>query len=315
MKHNCTRLLLAALAGLIFQTLSVDAKAQKCNCTNSCDGIKPLPAMWVSDSSADKRKKQLFKKELFAKSKYQLLKETGRLYHNNPYFFISKSNLNEIIKADTGTQKAQGLRVIFACFVKKGSDTSIQLNDGQIVLLFTAADKNTDYGKCYVVDNDTVLHKVPDSNKINWTTEYNNHILPALRKTIDSNSDNDNGSKNYTDTKSIYYENKRIIEAFEEIKTNTMLKDFIGFRITISAYDKKGKDSTCYDGHRYKKRMILQFDYVKTGNKLFKFEDSPDFCCRKCNMNHHESFLKSKDNTIMALDNGHLCPANCPVTQ
>ena len=49
--------------------------------------------------------------------------------------------MNFIVNKVNSVKHSKGLRIILASFIKQNSNSAIRLNDGQIFLLFTAADE------------------------------------------------------------------------------------------------------------------------------------------------------------------------------
>ncbi len=315
MKNRFIQIIKVIAFCLVIQSLFNKAEAQDCACGDTSgtndDDARALPKMWVSKDSSKKWIDQLRKPGYSGLIKYDYLK--NYLFNSSPTYFIPAEQIYFLADRVKKVLQSKGLRITFACFIATSSNTNIDLEDNQLILLFSPADKDRDYGQTYVIDNSGQRFIVSKTDKQNWITQYEKTVLPNLTRTIDSKEkDNDYDGKP-SDTRSIYYEKKRINQAFvEEIREAKI--DFKGFKITLAAYDKNGKRRTNYDTHQYRYRMCLQFDYVRNDETTFYFEDLPDFCCRL------NKWLKDPDNREISaknpvVDNGHLCPANCPKFQ
>jgi hypothetical protein len=294
----------------VIGTLPNACIAQCDTCKPDCNtSIRALPKMWVSKESADKRKKQLMYAKQGDTSKYDRLKPT--LYKESPTFFLSRDNLAFLLNKVKTISGSEGLRIYFAIFQKKGSNQNIHLPDGKLILLFTAAKPLRDCGNTFLIDTNGTIFTAGHM-KSTYINKYIKDVLPSLTRTVDHNDSSNYYSAMLSDTRSIFYKKDRILQALDTEIIKTRI-DLDKLAITISAYDTNGKKPTSYDGYTYKNRMILQFDYIRKDETTFYFEDLPSFCCRKCKLNEDESLKALIIDSEKALDNGHLCPANCPV--
>ena len=81
----------------------------------------------------------------------------------------------------------------------------------------------------------------------------------------------------------------------------TQAQTITGYKISFSAFPKNGNGRI--KRPFYKERLFIQFDYLYdlNGNEEILYLDGQDdYCCRK------------RLTSNKGLDNGQLCPTNCP---
>jgi hypothetical protein len=203
----------------------------------------------------------------------------------------------------------------------------------------------TDRGDYYNIYDRNQIKLLPESVKNGWINYYNDKKVAAIVNTIHSHPDNEDANPNYhhyrkyTDTKYIVYYRPYFAEFLDsEIKYQANLGINIkGIQIDFCSHTQKGiklKDNA----YHYKDRIILQFEYLtqsEPDKKYHKYfidttERNKQMNVDDCKMlisiatitfpnqiAPQKAYLKHpgtlrKPLKILTVDNGTLCPANCP---
>ena len=261
-------------------------------------GTPKLPEMFVSRYLTDKRINE-FSHPTFSNPVISKAKAIKFLLSNENFVFeytqmAMKSLFKEIIKTD-----AAGIRIYFALF-NGCTDSPLPITGTQIIVLYTASYPSIAPDKYYFVNtNDDKLYEVSKACGETWRNSYETIVLPLLRQTINAADPDDMDAPGvFTDTKSIFFEKKPILDAFENEEEYQCCKHSIqisGYRMSFSAYTEKGN----YE-NKNKKRLHLQYEYLykKAGKKYRLLQET-------------QSDYNQRHNPIHKLNNGQLCPVNC----
>ena len=286
----------------------------------------PIPKMFVEKVTAAERTLEYSDNRLFHTSKHARIKKNN-IINLKPFNFIYTWNaMNDLI---INKVKKDSIRVYFARFKAPCADFP-DIADKSIILLF--ADEGPNPPTYYLITNDDVAHPIKSCDASKWIINFNDINQPELRKTISKkdadNHVNSNLSQEFSDTKSILYERKNLLVAFINEKTHQSTYhniDLAAFGVNLSAYTKKGKKQTTDDPHTDKKRLFVQFEYLKNtlhGFEPFYLDDQKeDYNCRlgknialykkNVDLAGYESFSTKQLEQKRSLDNGQLCPTKC----
>lgn len=293
----------------------------------NCSEIPPLPRMFVYSKDGAERTKA------FLDLKYQSLKKiNGRQDLTLRYPVEAMKNLIKEIN------KEEGIRIYLAKYSwYRNSPLPENIESGQLILLFATEhsdeSKPKDYYFINPVADDNLPYKVNATDAQDWINDYNSNVQKELRRGLLDNDSNNvdryDPKGTFSDTKSIFYQKQNIDEAFtteiqyQKEKHNFEVKTFL---VSYSAYTRRGNEKG-----KFVNRLLLQFDYLNANNDTLNHQNQLDFLCREAkwlerrNTEEAESNKKAKDikragaadrnkklERIKKIDNGQLCPTNCP---
>ncbi len=288
----------------------------------------PLPKMFVFSSEGKSREKEFSKNKLFNKSKYKRLLKINTIQDKD--IFITSEVIFSLIDKFEKQSGYKGIRIYFARYNTKYTPQQFtNVEENKLVLLFSP-EINPKTKRLYylILSDDKSYYSIPESYADNWISYFVSSNMPSLVKTInkkDLENYPDAQTKNgLSDTQTILYSGDNIDEAFKTERCYQLTNHGItitGLKISFSSFDKKGKIPG-RDPYRHKKRLLIQFQYVKNDHEVFSLQDQEDYKCRldltynKLNMfNKKVLSHRDKEKFLKAnyLDNGQLCPpTNCP---
>jgi hypothetical protein len=289
----------------------------------------PLPAMYVYKSIANERMVEF---SSFPNSKFEILKNVNG--KQDLYLIYTRNAIDNLLRE---INKEYGIRVYFARYARyEGSPLPKEIEDCSLVLLFATEFKDSSKPKEYFFlnhkANDDNLYKVLPKDAEEWIIDYNINVQRELRKGLIANDkDNLDPYDNrgiYYDTKSIFYSKENIDAAFKDeviYQRNKHGIDINAYKLSFSSYTAGGDEN-----EHFKNRLLLQFDYLYGSNKILDLEKQDEFACRdslrvekfnrsvnkagakKAVVKSQKMLSKELSKTLFALDNGQLCPTNCP---
>lgn len=263
--------------------ISISVQAQK----------KTKPYMFVKKEIGDARKTE------FIEKKYALLKEkinVSDIFY--PCFFNMIYDMQKKHKSNFVY-----LRVYYAVY--PATDPYFP---NTLTLIFAPVDaNNNDIGSYYNMKPGTMERPnvITASQKDNWVNLFIT-AQESLLGTIDNIRDNEiNGV--LSETRSIRYYGKNIKELQGELDRDHFYEGggsakIEGMKAYFAAYKVDGNQ----DGN-YRKRMHIEFEFTdKDGNPIYLDFDHAD---QFPDGNHG---YEDPDKTDKGINNGQLCPANCP---
>lgn len=294
-----------------------------------------IPGMYIPKFISDHRISQFISG---TNSKFSKVKQ--KLPNLTSSFIYTKEEIKILLsKIDT----TDGLRVYFAVYndcTNYPLPSTVKKN--KIILLFSPGyvnDKPRTEQFFFIDENDNKdsVYEIIDMNCVQqWINNYKSDAIQnILRNTLVSN-DPDNEDPNlpskYFDTKSIFYPKDLLNEAitleetYPHILKNGQKVNIEYFEFSISAFDNIGQFPPDPAGHKWRNRLLLNIDYMyKTivPKKVLYLENLVNFDDRwnqtlmaRFNLSKEklEKLSKSKKLKLwmFGLDNGQLCPTNCP---
>ena len=306
MRYKFTRLILVLIICLIGGSFFNHCEAQ---CDTCASDIIPFPRMWIDSVNTKNRIHKLTWWEIGRRSKYAKLNKYTTAFKKS--FFIADSSFSKLLSKIDGSTDAKTLRMYFS--VSDESTTpGFNLEKGQLLLLFSLADYETNFNPFYFFDSSGDFQQVDSSTAVKWIRKYEQVTLRKLRGTVRKSDglNYDSTRKRISDTRYVSFGVDSIKEAFEKEKDYQKNKNNIaisGYTLSFSSYEKSRPKNPM--------RLFIQFDYMRkdSAGKDVKFyiESQSDFDCRIC------QWKKTKEMQVeaYAVDNGHLCPAACPNAQ
>ncbi len=288
-----------------------------------------LPRMWVCKKWSLEREKQFTKPALFSASKCKrLTKVIGKDETESINYPIESFNkLIEKLKES----RYQNLHIYFASYdLTYNKEGFTDLPDKTLTMIFAPADggeEPKDIGKYYFIraSDGAVLEIINPETKNGWIAHYENKKMPELVKTIKrfrSASENRSGrisGAKISDTKALTYRKEDIEETFvTEVTYQYKVCHTIasGIQVNFSAYTRKGRPPLEEDKDKYKKRLIIQFEYIR--KNILSGKDEVFYIDDQCNFEERLAYTKkvkeeskaskNKDIRIRGFNHGDLCP-------
>jgi len=294
----------------------------------------PLPDLFMSKKEGSELRDEFVKDRLFRKSKFTRLRAITTVKPvplNFEYRWRAFRNLVGRVEG------YDSMRVHFAVYHECNIADFPRVETGSLILLFSPeVDRANPQQYFFMAANDDNIYPVPDKCAASWIENFEINIQAELRKTINSNDpDNMDGTvgDGFSDTKSSCYSKADFENAFiiEQEYQTAHHEPITAIKVSLSAYSKYGKiikprdpDQIC----KYRRRLMIQFDYMKLDptsgtNVVFNLEEQGDFACRADSRLEIIGNLKfTKDELqklsvkeklhILSIDNGQLCPTHCP---
>lgn len=312
---------------------------------------QPLPHMYI-DRSIGKERRDCFmsgKNATGNYSKYTLLSSAlPSNEHETDSIVCQIDSLTHFI--DTLNNNITFLRFYIAAYNEDSGKGLVPagLNEHLTLIIAPATgDCNStaiDRGDYYNIYDRDQIKLLPESVKNGWINYYNDKKVGALVNTIHQHSDNEDTNANhphyrkYTDTKYIVYYRPYFAEFLDsEIKYQANLGINIkGIQIDFCSHTQKGIKLKKGNLYHYKDRLIIQFEYLTQSEhdkKYHKYyiditdrnkQTNANDCkmlqslatvilpnhIAKTNLKHTGALYKPLK--MVTVDNGTLCPANCP---
>lgn len=284
-----------------------------CSYLPAKDSCLQLPFMYVDTIEGKTRKDELMHSNFLKSSKYKSLMQASKSQKVSFYLkYNAVENLLDTFRKSYNGDS--GLRLYFIRYIKRnGRDIIPDSLNNRVLLLwgFVANERSEPDSYYFLNDNKDDVLPVTRDKAIEYRKNFE-VILRRLNKSVDKKDQSNLYQGKLSDTRSIYYDMRYIIQAvdteycYQKIcQNNTIIS---GFQVFFSSYTKNGRNITRYDDGTYKKRLLIQFSYmtIKDGKIVPLFlEDEPHFECRKIQL-----FQKLVGETY--LNNGKLCPPHCP---
>jgi hypothetical protein len=295
---------------------------------------QPLPAMFVRKESGLQRQ-AWFSSPKTKPSKLAILRSLAGPIQKTSYSFTKNefmSLLDMVRKSDASSDAVKAYFAIFDANNTGGVPTDL-LADKQMIVLFTPAKLDFDQaenvefagalGKTHyllmpgrgVIPIDTLV-------SVEWIKYYTNIICASKTgfiSTINQTLKENKYDKLPSDTRSIYYTWDNLDEVFtDEVKhqKDAFGIDVTGVNMNISCYPDTGDDN-----HKKINRVLIQFDLTmkKPGtniDEVIYLDEELDYESRYEQtvaqfIKKHPGIKKGPHN-MFDLDNGQLCPLNCP---
>jgi len=282
--------------------------------------------MFIFKDTSDLWKSEFKKNRLFRGSKYKKLKKHYS-YQDLSETYTWNAFKKMIDTLDDPKKSYKILRVYLARYNGKQVTSPFPLNvkKNKLILLFSPGNKNVLPDHYYFInENDDQLYTIDKGDADKWLKLFSDSDLHVIRKTIKKHDDDDYYGGVHSDTKFIWYPKENIDSAFKveyHYQDSAYNVEISAVQMTFSAYPRQGKKPDV-DGHKYKRRLFVQFDYMKKNSQgkdeVFYLDNEPDFCCRLQNSHLDnkseltESVIKiSNIEKATAVDNGQLCPTVC----
>ncbi|MBL0356521.1 MAG: hypothetical protein IPP72_06305 [Chitinophagaceae bacterium] len=294
----------------------------------------PLPDMFITKAKGAELLDEFSKDRLFNKSKYSRIKDINILKSSSFSFVFRWTAFNDLVHIVPGYDS---MRIHFAVYHECNIDHFPSIEGPKLVLLFSPEVAGNNPQRFYFISGkDGTIHEVPLKCAKSWISDFETFVQVELRKTIDSgDTDNEDQTVNdkFSDTKSIVYAKEKFEEAFiveQEYQRTHHCIEISAIKIDLSAYTNKGRDIKASDPdqkHVYKKRLLIQFNYLKPNftsgiDELIDLEEQDDYQSRldlslsqinstDKNLNLSTLSIEEKEQK-RAIDNGQLCPTHCP---
>jgi len=296
-KNSKSKISFLIIISLIF--ILTDISAQK----------RPLPDMYVPKKDGIKRQANFILKSFF-------IEQGLRIDQIDSIFFPVKSFI-DMIRYFENSIDYKYLNVVFATFSKKSNPKVPKDWENQMTILFQPLE-GTSSNYYLIPDNgvfDPVDSKLPNEISKKWIDNYKIYTMASFINTINKkdpeNHKNNQASEPFSDTRSIMYCKEDIQQLIDEINyqdsihdpNNTGKKYVTGLMAYFSSYDRHGNDS-----HKFKKRLIIQFEFTTNDKEVFYIEDDANFANTRSPKKHvcPEPFEKAPD--LLSYDNGQICP-------
>ncbi len=288
----------------IFVSLVVNSKGQDTTHRH------PKPYMWI-DKYRSIQREASYNLKHYLMSQYSGIDQTDSIYY--PDFF-------EMIKYFISKYKNQFvyLRVYIAAYPP--NDPMVPKNWGKkLTLIFAPADKDCkDIPDAYYTiqpngNFDAINGKINTTKMKIWTRRYINKLMPSILGTIDSD-DEDNliGEEILSDTRSITYPASNIKELLGELTRDSHRRAgepvaIAGVKAFFAAYTNQGNED---EKNIYRNRLHIEFEFTdKDGNIIYLDDDVEDQF--KDGKIHPQPIITDCFGK-KGINNGQLCPANCP---
>lgn len=275
--------------------------------------LPSIPVMFVPKSETLDRDSEFLKVNGKDSKSEILLAVTGKKQHLNQLNLIGDFKtfiFNTVIKSQ---KDADALNIHFVAYDSKDKSEIPQglLVDSELIMLFCAADYDDattsaeDLGSTYFyLSASGQAYKVPASTERSWESNYVTKIVkrtPGLLMGLDLTDAHNRYKGDLTDTRSTFYKETNLREAFEDEVKYQLDSNHItitSVRTGFSAYTIAGDKMKNY-GHR----LIASFDFV--GRTIGAQKDETIY------IDEQPRFDK-RPVAKEFMDNGHLCPLNCP---
>lgn len=312
------------LSLLLFCFLNSKLIAQ---CDNYPNAI-PLPEMHVKKESAILWMNEFYKYRFLRGSKYAKLTKHNRNFirNGNEAFVFTFNAITNLLNKIPGSE----VRVHLARFNEKDRTDITGIQSNTVVLLF-ASDPGLNPDKYYLINNgNDQPYEIEKDKAEAWINSYKTKNIRYLRGTIrrrhlDNYPDGIKVRSGLSDTQSILYDKQKMKQAFiderdYQIKYHSVTLE--AFRVVFSAYTPEGRIPTKDDTSINRRRLFIQFDYMEKkadgSFSTFYLDDQDDYDCRYCKSNPDNckngiSKLSIQQKEMeKSVDNGQLCPTNCP---
>lgn len=255
--------------------------------------LPPKPNMWVNMLTGVKRESNFFEKHHLTLSKYLGKAETISLYY-------PIADFKKMIENFEATNY-ESLRV------------TICNKSNLLFLVYSPLSKQS--GITYY---DPITPNKPlSSTTVNaWVKDYlkkpfigkskMNILTSMLEKNDEKNYDEND---NFYNTKMIHFSRQDIDELISEVtyQDTACGNKVTGIKATFSAFGRDGKEYGPCKG-QYKGRIFVQFDFTK----LVGGKDEVFYIDTTSRFNERRPSDRAEIDCNGILDNGQLCPANCP---
>ncbi|MGG9959983.1 hypothetical protein [Ferruginibacter sp. SUN106] len=301
--------------------------AAQADCTQGIN-YPPIPEMFVDKVAGNER---IFEFSSTIPSKYQILVDKNG---SQPLFYIfTRKAMDDLISK---INNHLGIRVYFARYSPcTGTTLPASVASGTMILLFATefeTSKPTDF--YFLNNNDDMLYPVSAQCAHDWIANFSTENQPGLKTMLDKTAKENADATSpggYSDTKSIFYTWKQIVEAFTKEEkyqqSPSRGKNISAYKISLSTFGKDGSGSKPV----YKNRLFIQFDYLVDAGQtkeVFYLEDQPDYDCRldaslRTKGRSMKAFTpydlkkmtRAQKRAVLILDNGQLCPTFCPIIE
>jgi hypothetical protein len=200
---------------------------------------------------------------------------------------------------------------IVAC--DSGSDVDPQLR-GKLTLLFhPALDSAEERSPYFTIAADGSISEETKADR--YKAAYEKNKLSVLNPNLDpTQAYNMSSSGVVSDTKKITYDSSDIADLMREVdyqvKTNGITTS--GIEAIFSSYPSTGHPTS----HRFANRIFVLYEFTRSvggKNPIYYIDDQKDFCYRKDPVKPDNGIkLTSASVDLYSVDNGQLCPPNCP---
>lgn len=262
-----------------------------------------LPGMWVDKLTSVERKSSYNLKH-YLMSNYTSIEQTDSIFY--PDFF------NMITYFINTYRDYQGVRVYIAQYPTRQLDRKVPIGwENKLTLIF-APTKATgkDRGNYFVItpdkNFDAAKNEITPDQKKNWTRLYVKNILPSILETLDKTDEENYVNDNLSDTRSILFTKVNIDELMSELEAANQLHHRIGLKQQNITGVKAYFASYTSNGDKYgehQNRLHIQFEFTNDKGEIIYLDDDDTSRTPK---------PITPAGSSSGLDNGQLCPANCP---
>ncbi|HRI20949.1 MAG TPA: hypothetical protein PLA68_08335 [Panacibacter sp.] len=264
------------------------------------------PYMWVDrQKSIERRNSYRLKHDLM--SQYSGVDQTDSIYY--PDFF----EMIKDFKSKLGA-RYQYLRVYIAVYPQGGPNVPLGW-ERKLTLIFAPVDADCKDipGYYYTIPPDRPFGevvKLDDAMMKRWINLYITQLMGSITSTIDDIPDNHIGSQ-ISDTRSITYPASNITEIANEKDRDTHTRNgkperITGIKVFFAAYTGKGNEA---HSNKYPKRLHLDFEFTNAAGEIIYLDDDSED--QFATIPHIGTLLPFCGGT-KGINNGQLCPANCP---
>ncbi|HNP21777.1 MAG TPA: hypothetical protein PKM63_22315 [Panacibacter sp.] len=274
---------------------------------------KTKPWMWV-------KREEGMKREAAFDKKYDRIVNNAHITPEKMIWYPGFFDMLDFFEKSYNKNYAF-LRVYIALYPKETDDANVPAGWGKkLTLIFAPADINKrDLGVYFnMVPGEGFVagkNQITKDQKKFWTTLYTQTVMPSLLSTIDQ-FDLDNYTQDgvFSDTRSLRFSRTNLKEIANERtrhvhRRNGNPDDISGVKAFFAAYTDEGNQERF---GKYPNRLHIEFEFTnKTGDIIYLDDDMKDqFPTGKHPFPDDDE--DEKKARILSVNNGQLCPANCP---
>jgi hypothetical protein len=273
--------------------------------TDFCPKTKRAkPNMWVAKNDGIGYEKNFDLKQHKQLSDQMQGVETSSLYYPIKSF---RQIMNMVINTPYKFMQ------VYIVAYDSGADVPLQLQGKLTILFHPALDSAEEGAPYFAIKPDGSIYE--EKNADRYKAEYEKYKLPVLKLNLDASQGyNTSSSGVVSDTKKITYDSSDIADLMREIdyqvKTNGITTN--GIEAIFSSYPSTGHPKS----NRFVNRIFVLYEFTRSvggKNPVYYIDDQKDFCYRKDPVKPDNGIMLTPTSVnLYSVDNGQLCPPNCP---
>lgn len=299
---NNSKILKGICVAVVILLMAADGNAQKTR-----------PWMWVNREEGRKREAAFDKK-------YDRIVRDAHITPGKMVWYPGFFDMLDFFEKSYNKNYAF-LRVYIALYPPEADDARVPAGwEKKLTLIFAPADINKrDLGVYFNMvpgrGFDAGKNKITKDQKKFWTTLYTQVVMPALLSTIDPfDLDNYTQDDVFSDTRSLRFSRTNLKEIANERARHVHMRDgkqddISGIKAFFAAYTDEGNQERF---GKYPNRLHIEFEFTNSAGDIIYLDDDTADQFPTGRHPFPDDDEDEKKARILSVNNGQLCPANCP---